>query len=325
MKFLLHYLLTAFVLGAIIWFGVPVVKAPAAGMQSSIEEPAPAAFDEPREPSADNGRQSSTAIDSYRRTPPEASVAPAPAPTPAPAPAPAQPTTSLAEYAPGQEPRQASYDGPRYDWGILMRAAQAYTLEGTPRVQLPGGTVVEKMSERRAKSGDMMLICRIRDNRRWQEGFVFHSADVVQFQGPFAFAPKKASDQIIDYFTKVDLREKRMAAIREEHLRKNPYLEAYQSAARAYKEFQESAKELTARRDAAVGAERSRLIRELEAMKSRQPRLHAELEKAEIPYKQWKKQHGDGTDEINADPVVQKLDGEIKALYEEVADMVPGL
>ena len=246
------------------------------------------------------------------------------APTPAPAPA-AQPTSSLAEYAPGQEPRQPSYDGPRYDWGVLKQAAQAYTLEGTPRMELPGGTVVEKMSERKTKSGEIMLICRIRDNRRWQEGFVFHSADVVQFEGPFAFAPKKASDQIIDYFTKVDLREKRMAAIREEHLRKNPYLEAYQSAARAYKEFQERAKELTARRDAAVGAERSRLIHELETMKSQQPRLRADFEKAEIPYKQWKKQHGDGTDEINVDPVVQKLDDEIKALYEEVAEMVPGL
>ena len=248
----------------------------------------------------------------------------APAPAPAPAAAP-QSATILVEYAPGQEPRQASYDGPRYDWGVLKQAAQAYTLDGTPRVELPGGTVVEKMSERRTKSGDLMLICRIRDNRRWQEGFVFHSADVVLFQGPFAFAPKKASDQIIDYFTKVDLREKRMAAIREEHLRKNPYLEAYQSAARAYKEFQESAKELTARRDAAVGAERSHLIRELEAMKAQQPRLRAAFEKAEIPYKEWKKQHGDGTDEINVDPVVQKLDEEIKVLFEEVTDMVPGL
>ena len=33
--------------------------------------------------------------------------------------------------------RQANYDGPRYDWGILMRAAQAYTLEGSPRMELP--------------------------------------------------------------------------------------------------------------------------------------------------------------------------------------------
>ena len=318
MKSFLHYILAAVILGAVVWFGVPVVKARAAGVGES------AAVDSPQQPSIAIDRQPSTAIDGDRQLPPPPVAAPASAPAQAAAPAP-QPATSLAEYAPGQEPRQASYDGPRYDWGVLKQAAQAYTLEGSPRVELPGGTVVEKMSERRTKSGDLMLICRIRDSRRWQEGFVFHSADVVLFQGPFAFAPKRASDQIIDYFTKLDLREKRMAAIRQEHLRKNPYLEEYQSAARAYKEFQESAKALTARRDAAVGAERSNLIRELETMKSQQPRLRAAFEKAEIPYKQWKKQHGDGTDEINVDPDVLKLDEEIKALYEDVAEMVPGL
>ena len=71
--------------------------------------------------------------------------------------------------------------------------------------------------------------------------------------------------------------------------------------------------------------ERSRLIRELESMKNQEPRLRAALQNAEIPYKEWKKQHGDGTDEINVDPVVQKLDEEIKVLFEEVTDMVPGL
>ena len=316
MKPLLRCILAAIVLGAIVWFGVPVVKA---RVESSIED------DRPLSTAIDSPQKPSTAVNGSRELPvqPMSHVA-VPKVEESAAPA-AQQTIVVEQYAPGQEPRQPDYTGPRYDWGILAREAQAFSEDGQPRVKLPGGTVVEKMSERQTKAGDTMLICRIRNNRRWQEGFLFHAADVVQFQGPFAFAPKKPSDQIIDYFTKVDQREKRMAAIREEHLRKNPNFETYQNAARAYKEFQDRAKELTAQRDKAVGAERSRLMRELETMKSGEPRLRAEFEKAEIAYKQWKKQHGDGTDEINVDPVVKKLDEEIEALFYDVSEMVPGL
>ena len=335
MKFALQYLVSAMVLGAVVWFGIPEVKARAAGNggegRPPAETSAPARVPAPdvegrREaaPAAGRVREPAPTTEPLRPAPSAvaaSSLDPAPATgaqesvSPPPAP----------EYEPGQEPRQPDYDGPRYDWGVLAREAQSFSLEGQPRVKLPGGTVVEKMSERQAKTGDTMLICRIRNNRRWQEGFVFHAADVVQFQGPFAFAPKKPSDQVIDYFTKLDQRERRMAAIREEHLRKNPNFATYQEAARTYKEFQDTAKDLTARRDKAVGAERSRLMRELETMKSKEPRLRAEFEKAEIAYKQWKNQHGDGSEAINDDPLVRKLDGEIDELYFIVADMVPGL
>lgn len=320
MKPLLHCILVAVVLGGMVWFGVPVVKARVEPSADGVRQGS-ATFGGNQELSPEGDRQPSMAAESHRQP-----VAPPVAAPKAASAVPAAPQTVVVEeYAPGQEPRQPDYTGPRYDWGVLAREAQAFTEDGQPRVKLPGGTVVEKMSERRTKTGDKLLVCRIRNNRRWQEGFLFHAADVVQFQGPFAFAPKKPSDQIVDYFTKLDQREKRMAAIREEHLRKNPNFESYQEAARAYKELQSRAKELTAQRDRAVGNERSRLIRELEDMKSREPRLRAEFEKAEIAYKQWKKQHGDGTDAIGADPIVTKLDGEIDELYYAVADMVPGL
>ena len=337
MKFLLQYVLTAVILGSVVWFGVPFVKAlvgdravsdvaqgdafataaPAAGGAQSAS---PLVLT----PSAAQGNRASSVPFPAAAPAPSAAqtAASTPAPAASPAPEPAEPPAP--QYAPGFEPRQPDYSGPRYDWGILAVEAQAFSADGKPRVKLPGGTVVEKMSERQTKSGDTMFVCRIRNNRRWEEGFLFQASDVVQFQGPFAFAPKKPSDQIIAYYSKLDEREKRMTAIREEHLRKNPHFETYREAVRKYKDAQAESKELTARRDNATGAERSRLVRELETMRNQEPRLRAELEKAEIAYKQWKDVHGDGSEQVSADREVLRLDKEIEDLYYEVADMIPG-
>ncbi len=330
MKFLVRYLLSAFVLAAAVWFGIPPVRGLAenAGMVSAAPSATGSATSAPTAPS------------------PAASSTAAPAPVAAPAPSPAAPVVDTGsptaetaadfagddapapapvEYAPGQEPRQPDYRGPRYDWGVLSADTQGFDTDGKPLDKVPGGTVVEKMSERDSKTFGPMYLCRIRVNRRWQEGYLFPATAVVLFQGPFAFAPKGPSDKVIEYFTKIGQRERRIAALKEEHLRRNPHFATYQAAARAYKDFQDKSKELTARRDAAVGMERSRLIRELESMKNQEPRLRAALQNAEIPYKEWKSQHGDGSEAADSDPEVLRLDREIEALVEDVSEMVPGI
>ena len=330
MKFLVPYLGTAVVLGAVVWFGVPYVKAQIGG--SAASGAAPEAGVAPAPAASAAVAPAPAAVAPVAKSAPvpapvaaaPAHASPAPAAPVATAPAEAPAVVAAPEYAPGYEPRQPGYTGPRYDWGVLAAEAQSFNAEGKPRVKLPGGTVVEKMSERQTKTGEKMFVCRVRSNRRWEEGYLFRASDIVVFQGPFAFAPKKPSDQIIDYYTKLGLREKRMAAIREEHLRKNPHFEAYRAAALAYKEAAATAKELTERRDSALGAERSRLMRELEMMKNREPKLRAELEKVEIAFKQWNSDHGDGSEQVSEDPEVLRLDKEIEDLYYIVADMIPG-
>lgn len=322
MKFAAQYVLSAAVLGGAVWFGIPIVKAYA---DEGRREPSEA-VDERRESSgADEGRREPSAVVQERREPSrvaerrrepsrvaERRSEPSGAPVAAP------------EYAPGYEPRDPKYSGPRYDWGVLAEEAQAYSEEGRPRVKLPAGTVVERMAEKNSKSG-RMFVCRIRNGRRWEEGFLFAAHTVVMFEGPFAFAPKGPSDKVIDYFTKVGQRESRLAALKEAHLRKNPHFSEYQAAAKAYLDFQERAKELTERRDTAVGAERSRLVVELSRMKNEEPRLRAALERAEKPYKEWKARHGDGTESAGDDPEIAALDAAIEALLDDVSEMVPGL
>ena len=319
MKGIASFALAAAALAAATWFGVPCAQPrgaqprgaqPRAGAAAPVDgeaergmagKPAPKRV---READAERGRE--TGAERGRETGAERG------------------SVAKAGYAPGYEPRVPGYAGPRYDWGVLAEDAQAYAEDGKPRAKLTAGTVVEKMAERSSKSGPL-FVCRILSNRRWQEGFLLPASAVVMFEGPFASSPKGPGDKVIDYFTKVGQRERRLAALKERHLRQNPYFSAYQTAAKAYLDFQQRAKELTAGRDAAVGVERSRLVAELTRMKNQEPRLRSALEKAEVPYKKWKAEHGDGSEAAGDDPEIAALDREIEALVDDVSEMVPGI
>lgn len=337
--FYVQYLLTAVLLAAALWVGIPKVKASLeserAPRAQRVSAPAPTVAVHPTAASAVAPAATPMAAPEAPAEEPPAVAAtfPAPAaepPSPPPSATPpatvpaAAPVTVIYEPAEEEPVQQPGYTGPRYDWGVLAEEAQTYGVDGKIRVKLPAGTVVEKMDEKSSKNG-RMSVCRILQNRRWQEGFVLATKHIVMFAGPFAEAPKAPSDKVIRYFQLQGLIDARMAALREAHLKKNPYFESYRRAATAFTEFQAKAKALTEQRDAAQGAMRTKLASELDRMRPEQGRLEASLKRAEGPYKKWKEQNGDGMDTIMNDLQIAKWSEERQNLQPEVAEMVPGI
>ena len=68
----------------------------------------------------------------------------------------------------------------------------------------------------------------------------------------------------------------------------NPHLEDYKAVAKEVLEFQERTKTLTAKRDAAKGAERVKLVNELTVMKQNEPDLLRRYKAVETKYNDWK-------------------------------------
>lgn len=322
MAFYVKYLFVAALLGAAVWFGVPEIKAQLEAKPASAPAPAaaPAAVPAAPAPQAapERTRQPSIASDS---TAAEGNRPQPSAPAAAPA---AQTAQAVYEEAPAEPVQQPGYTGPRYDWGVLAEEAQTYGEDGKIRVKLPAGSVVEKMEEKNSSNG-RMYVCRVLLNRRWQPGFVLKASAVVMFAGPFADAPKAPSDKVIRYFQLQGFIEARTAVLREEHLKSNPYFNAYKKAATDYTEFQDKVKKLTADRDSAQGMARSKIASELDRLRTNETKLRTALEKAEGPYKKWKDQHGDGYDTVMNDENIAKWSAEMQDLRPEVSEMVPGV
>lgn len=326
MNFLVKYLVTAAVLAAAVWFGIPVIKARMESQPATATAPAattatvPASTPAtPRVP-ADGAAQAATPAPVTTATP-AAPAATTPVSAPAPEPVPATAATS----AVASEPTRPVQTGPRYNWGVLAEEAQAYNEEGKPRVKLPAGTVVEKIEERKSADGQRLLVCRVLNNRRWERGFVLKAASVVTFDCPFEEAPKEAREKIVRYFQLQGFIATRTAALREDHLKRNPHFTAYRRAAKEYTDFQERAKELTAQRDAAQGAERTRIASQLERMKSEEVQLRSALEKVEVPYKKWKAEHGDGIETVINDEQIGQWNDEIDEIKSDVLEYIPDL
>ena len=328
MNFLVKYLVTAAVLAAAVWFGVPEIKARLESQSAPAPVSAPtvttatvlaSASDAPRgSVPAAQPVQPPVVPDTIAETAPQTSV-----PSPAPQTAAATETTVVETPATPPEPTPVK-TGPVYNWGVLAEEAQAYNEEGKPRVKLPAGTVIEKTGERDSSSG-RLLVCRVLNNRRWERGFMVKASSAVMFDCAYEEAPKDARTKITRYFTLKGLIATRTAALREEHVKRNPYFSAYQRAAKEYNEFKDRAKDLTAQRDAAQGATRTQLASQLERMKSEEVQLRAALEKAEAPYKKWKAEHGDGMMDIMNDEQIGQWNDEIDELHQDVSDYIPDL
>ena len=324
MNFLVKYLATAALLAVAGWIGVPMLKT---HLENAGKPPLATTSATVAARAAEPKRQDAPNAQHAQPTEPPASVAETVPQTPVPSPAPqtaSAPEPTIVETpAPPPEPTPVK-TGPVYNWGVLAEEAQAYNEEGKPRVKLPAGTVIEKTGERDS-SGGRLLVCRVLNNRRWERGFMVKASSAVMFDCPYEEAPKDARTKITRYFTLKGFIATRTAALREEHVKRNPYFSAYQKAAKEYNEFKDKAKELTTQRDAAQGAARTQLASQLERMKSEEVQLRAAFEKAEAPYKKWKAEHGDGAMDIMNDEQIGQWNDEIDELHQDVSDYIPDL
>ena len=101
----------------------------------------------------------------------------------------------------------------------------------------------------------------------------------------------------------------------------NPHAAKLREMARAYNEKAKKAEELTARRDAAKGAERTRIANELRRMEAESTRDGMELKKQTALYNEWKAAHGGAAADYNADPEYRR----IKAAFDDCAATVAPL
>jgi len=328
-----------FVIGALalasVWIAVPELKKQAAergitfsipvqGVETSATEgglDSPAGVDATDDWNGRNGSQPELVETS---TPPATSQVPddEEAPEPRSPIVPAQQTVAQEPSQPAPPPPEPA--GPVYDWGLLAETTNSYTAAGISNGRLPGGTVVERISTHESSHGTL-LRCRILRDQRWGASVYIPATAVIMFAGPYVEAPKEDRELLVRYFTLRGKIADRSSSLRDQAIRSNPHFLDYQKAAKALTEFNASAKDLVAKRDAATGAARTQLADQLRKLKGQEAQILHNFRRAEEPYKRWRARNDDGSAAIAGDSQINAWENEMQALEPRVRGMVGGL
>ena len=187
-------------------------------------------------------------------------------------------------------------------WGVTIADAQFYDCEGRLRDEkIPGGTLIEQTGAKRSSKGEM-AVCRIWRDGRWSESHLISTAALVRFDGGREDVDADDVDLLCKYYGYGAAVERRKEELAHRAAAANPHFAELKRKATAYNEHKRQAEELTARRDGAKGAERTRIIAELTRLKNSEAREAAEVQSLTRKYEDWKKAHPPKVDPAN-DPV----------------------
>ncbi len=206
-------------------------------------------------------------------------------------------------YTPSTERIRASGNDVSY-WGVTIVDAPFYDRNGKLRDdRLAGGTLIEQTGAKSSSKGEM-AICRIWRKSGWAGSYLVSTADLIRFEGGRDEVDADDVENLCRYYNYSAAVERRKEELVQRAASANPYYAELKRKAMAYKERQRRADELTAKRDQAKGAERSRIIAELTQLKNAEARESTEIQALTKKYEDWKKAHPStsGADP-SADPV----------------------
>ncbi|MBQ6926570.1 MAG: hypothetical protein IJQ73_18195 [Kiritimatiellae bacterium] len=221
-------------------------------------------------------------------------------------------------YTPSTERIRASGSDVTY-WGVTIRDASFYDRDGKLRDdQVPGGTLIEQTAAKRSSKGEM-AICRIWRGRNWAGSYLISTADLIRFDGGREEVDADDVDNLCRYYGLSAAVERRKEELVQKAASANPHYRELKAKAKAYNDHMKRAEELTAKRDQAKGAERSRIIAELTQLKNAEAREAAEVQSLTRKYEEWKKNHPSTS---GADP---SSDPVCKGYLDKMAELKPKL
>ena len=193
-------------------------------------------------------------------------------------------------YTPSTNRIRASGSDVTY-WGVTIVDTPFYDRDGKLRdTKILGGTLIEQTGAKSSSKGEM-AICRIWRDGNWAGSYLISTADLIRFDGGREEVDADDVDLLCKYYTYSAAVERRKEELTRKAASANPHFAELKRKATAYNEHKKRAEELTAKRDAAKGAERNRIIAELTQLKNAEARESAEVQSLTTKYEAWKKAH----------------------------------
>jgi hypothetical protein len=180
----------------------------------------------------------------------------------------------------------------RHDFGTGRFAVAAgasirvYSKEGKHCGDLRAGTLltVLKTSQGKKSDGGEIAVCRQEDAGTSDPPLLVRTRDLIIRDGSLAQIPPNVSDLLAAH----GRASSQLKRARQDAAQRNPHAAAYKAATAAYKTFAADVKRLTAARDQAEGADRTRYSDELHLMKNQAPELQSAYETSKREYEAWK-------------------------------------
>ena len=223
---------------------------------------------------------------------------------------------NVRDYTPSTDRIRASGSDVTY-WGVTIVDTPFYDRDGKLRdTKILGGTLIEQTGAKSSSKGEM-AICRIWRNGNWAGSYLISTADLIRFDGGREEVDADDVDLLCKYYTYSAAVERRKEELTRKAASANPHYAELKRKATAYNEHRKRAEELTAKRDAAKGAERNRIIAELTQLKNAEARESAEVQSLTTKYEAWKKAHPSMVNPA-ADPIC-------KGYLDKMAELKPKL
>ena len=241
-------------------------------------------------------------------------------PAPAEPPEPAAAAQEADETLPAMMGIFLASSGDKPEWGITHQLTTYYTPAGERQGQVPGGLLFEYKGRTATSKGAMLSCVFVRDGAT-KGPYLISAKDALLYVGSYKRLSERQMAAIKAYYELSGKIGARKTELLQQSAAKNPFFAQYQAAHKALMDHIDTAKALTAQRDKATEAEKSRLEERLREMKMEDTKLRATYNAEHLKFRGWKDQHAKELVRPENDPSIQRWTQEMAALRSRV----PGL
>lgn len=226
-----------------------------------------------------------------------------------------------------EDPFSALNKDPGYNWGVVV--TNSFFYDETMKVTgiLAGGTVVESKSLRLIPDG-RVAECFYLTDRKWNYNTVhLYESDLVLFDVPYEKAPKETRDLIVEYCRLLGRHEELRAKLYKDVMQRNPHLQEYKTVTAELNEFVRKAKKAQAEFENSSGSQRMALMDQLRKYKAEEAGILRRYNDVKAKYDSWKTENlGDGkTGKSPKTAEMQSIENKLQTMRPAVNEIVPGL
>lgn len=212
--------------------------------------------------------------------------------------------------------------GPKKGWGFVKAESPYYSPQGKNLGTLPGGTCF-KYSDVKASSKNPMLVSVVKRGEAWEGPYLLDCTETASFEGNPATVNPEIVKNLGAYFTLSGKIVERKAALAEKASLANPCYATARATRQAYQASVDKAAKMTEEARTLTGARKLKADEALRAFMYEQVRLKAKADAAAAAFKTWDKAHPADPATLAADPDLQALEKERKAVRVTVATLIP--
>ncbi len=176
------------------------------------------------------------------------------------------------------------------EWGVTsVESARAYSRDGKFLGRLPAGTPVEVTDIRQSKKGDLSECTLGSSVAGMPAQVLLRSRDLTTWRGALAdVSPQERQLRASQASIQATIAS-RVDALAENHAKRNPNQQSYQTALTEYRALYKRSTELTKLRDSSTGVKRQQAANELKQMKGKAAAVARKYEAVKIEYETWKR------------------------------------